>query len=149
MLLTGLFNRSLDEKFRLAVPKNLRDAFVTKGEKAEGYVAPGTDGSVAVYTEEGFQRLSERLAKSSPAGQDVRAFSRLFFSKAEHVELDAQGRIRLPAGLVKEAELKHEVVLLGVRDHLEIWNLERWDEYVKKQQESYDELAERAFGPDN
>ena len=109
---------------------------------------PGTDGSLAIYTEEGFKRLSERLAAASPNGKDVRAFSRLFFSRAEHVELDAQGRIRFSAELINQTSLGREIVLVGVRDHLEVWNTQSWDAYVKQQQQRYDELAERAFTPD-
>jgi MraZ protein len=109
------------------------------------YVAPGTDGSLALYTEESFTRLAEQLAASPPTGQDVRAFSRVFFSQAQRLELDAQGRIRIPPELVNLIGLGKDVVLVGVRDHLELWDRPRWEAYIKEQQTHYDQLAERAF----
>lgn len=111
------------------------------------YVAPGTDGSLALYTEESFARLAERLSNSPPTGQDVRAFSRLFYSQAQRLELDRAGRIRIPPELVKLAGLEKDVVLVGVRDHLELWDKGRWEAYLVQQQSNYDQLAEKAFAP--
>ena len=145
MFLTGRFPRTVDEKHRVAIPKKLRDAFTNKEQESVVFVAPGTDGSLALYTEESFARLADRLSASSPTGQDVRAFSRLFFSQAERVDMDGQGRIRIPTELVKHAQITKEIMLLGVRDHLELWDKGRWDSYIEVQQSQYDSLAEKAF----
>jgi MraZ protein len=148
MLLTGTFPRTLDEKQRLAIPKRLRDALAQAATAVDVlYAAPGTDGSVALYTEESFARLGEQLAASPPTGQDVRAFSRVFYAQAERLEVDRQGRVRIPPELVRLAGLEKEVMLVGVRDHLELWNRQRWDTYLAEQQVQYDKLAERAFAP--
>ncbi|MCA9213718.1 MAG: division/cell wall cluster transcriptional repressor MraZ [Planctomycetales bacterium] len=146
-LLTGKFARAIDEKQRIAVPKKLRDAFHREGESALAYVAPGTDGSLSIYTEDSFSRLADQLSAASPNGQDVRAFSRLFFSQAECLEIDRQGRIRIPPELVAHAGLEKEVMLVGVRDHIELWDLNKWEKYVAQQQANYDSLAESAFSP--
>ena len=45
------------------------------------------------------------------------------------------------------AALEKEITLVGVRDHLEIWNRERWQTYLAQRQEHYDDLAEKAFSP--
>jgi MraZ protein len=143
MLFTGTYPRSLDDKQRLALPKRLRDALGT-GNPAV-YITPGTDGSLALYSEEAFSRLGSQLAQGSPAAQDTRAFSRLFYAQAQAVEVDSQGRIRIPAELASLAGLVREVMLLGVRDHMELWDKTRWDEYLQGQQPRYDQLAEHAF----
>jgi MraZ protein len=145
MLLTGTFTRSIDHKLRLAIPKRLRDAL---GCPTPGglYVTPGTDGSLAIYTEGALERLAGRLALASPTRQQVRDFRRLFYARAQRVELDRQGRIRLPQGLADLAQLAGEAVLVGVQDHLELWAPERWEAYLKEKQAHYDEIAEAAFG---
>jgi MraZ protein len=145
MLLTGTFARSLDEKLRVAIPKRVRDV-MRAAEKTELFVAPGTDASLAIYTQEAFARLAERLATVSPTRQDVRAFSRLFYAQAQSVELDSQGRIRIPPDLATMAGLEKDVLLLGVQDHLELWAAERWRTYVVEKQAHYDQIAETAFG---
>ena len=144
MLLTGTFLRSLDDKNRLAVPKRLRDS-LSQPENSSMYLAPGTDGSLALYEEEAFARLADHLDQESPTGQDVRAFSRLFYAQAQRIEIDRQGRIRIPPDLAKLASLQKDIVLVGVRDHLEIWDKNQWDWYLAQKQTHYDELAENAF----
>ena len=111
------------------------------------YVAPGTDISLAIYPEAALARLAERLAQASPARQDVRAYMRLFYAQAQGVELDGQGRVRIPPELAQLAKLEKDVVLLGVQDHLELWATPRWQTYVAEKQAHYDEIAENAFGP--
>jgi MraZ protein len=144
MLLTGTYVRAIDEKLRVAIPKPLREAL---GTLARGvlYVAPGTDGSLALYTEDALARLAQRLAQASPTGQDVRAFGRLFYARAQAVELDGQGRVRVPVELAELAGLGKEAVLIGVQDHLELWDRGRWEQYVSQKQNQFDKIAEAAF----
>lgn len=145
MLLTGTFARSIDEKLRVAIPKRLRE---TLGCSVGGslYVAPGTDGSIAMYPEESFANWGDRLRTAPPTQKEVRAFTRLFYAQAQRVELDQQGRIRIPAELAALAKLGKEAVLLGVQDHLELWAAEQWNRYLADQQARYDEIAEAALG---
>ncbi len=144
MLLTGTFGRAVDEKLRVAIPKPLREAL---GALAKGvlYVTPGTDGSLAIYTEESLAELARRLAQASPNATDVRAYSRLFYARAQAVELDGQGRVRVPPELAALAGLGKEAVLVGVLDHLELWDRGRWEQYVADRQSQYDRIAEAAF----
>jgi MraZ protein len=144
MLLTGVFSRAIDEKTRVAIPKRLREALNPENRPVV-YIAPGTDQSLALYTEEAFARLADRLAQVSPTRQDVRTFGRLFYARAHRLELDAQGRVRIPPELAELARLDKEVVLLGVQDHVEIWAVDRWKSYLAERQGHYDEIAEAAF----
>ena len=144
MLLTGVFSRSIDEKQRVAIPKRLREALDCENRR-EIYVAPGTDQSLALYTEEAFARLAERLAQVSPTREDVRTFNRLFYARAQRMEVDTQGRVRIPPELAELARLEKEVVLLGVQDHLELWAADRWKSYLAERQGHYDAIAEAAF----
>ncbi len=144
MLLTGTFARSVDEKQRIAIPKRFRDA-LDYPTTSLLYVAPGTDGSLALYTEEAFQQLAQRLAGASPTGPNVRAFSRLFYAQAQSVPIDGHGRIRIPPQLAQLVGLTKEAVLVGVRDHLELWDRQRWEAYSQEKQSHYDEIAEKAF----
>lgn len=145
MLLTGTFARSVDEKLRVAIPKRLREAL---GCPAAGllYVAPGTDGSLAIYAEGGIERLAERLAQVSPTQQEVRDFTRLFYARTQRVRVDGQGRIRIPPDLASLAQMGKDVVLLGVQDHVELWASQRWEAYLAERQTRYDQIAEAAFG---
>ena len=148
MLLTGTFKRTVDQKYRIAIPKRLRGPLIDGSEEtSQGclYIAPSTDGSLAIYSERSFSRLADKLSESSPTGQDVRAFSRMFYAQAQCVEMDSQGRVRIEPELVELAGLDKEVMLVGVGDRIELWDADRWQTYRTEQQARYDELAEKAF----
>ena len=109
------------------------------------YLAPGTDGSLELYTEVAFARLARALEKGPRNDREVRAFNRLFYAQVQRIEIDKHGRVRLPVELARLASLEKEIVLLGVRDHIELWDRQHWDAYLDKTQPRYDELAEQAF----
>lgn len=141
MLLTGTYRRSLDEKQRLAIPKPLRQLL----QDQNLFVAPGSDSVIVVYPETVFEQIGNSLSKLSPAAKQSKAFARLFYSQAQPGEMDRQGRLRIPPDLVTFAELNNEVVVVGVRDRLEIWNATSWDQFLAQSRPSYDELAEQVF----
>ncbi len=145
MLLTGTYPRSLDEKGRFGIPRTLREA-LERDESTRVYLAPSTDASLAIYPENSFRALADRLAQGSPADQGVRTFSRLFYAQAIPADVDRQGRIRLPQELAAMVGIDRELILVGVRDHIEIWEPARWQTYLSQMQPLYDEIAERAFG---
>jgi MraZ protein len=144
MTLTGTYSRSLDDKRRLAVPKRLREEFGSE-EPPCLYVAPGTDRSLALYAPAAFERLAEKLANQSTNRLDVRTYLRLFYARAEKVDLDGQGRIRIPDRLADFAQLERDIVLLGVHDHAEIWNSALWDAFLEQHSADFDEVAAQAF----
>jgi MraZ protein len=147
MPFTGTYLRSIDEKQRIAIPKSLRSEL---GDVRDGflYVAPGTDGCVSIYTEREFTRLAEQLAVVPPAAENLRAFSRLFYGQAQRVPIDRQGRVRISGELASWAGLQRDAVLVGVREHLELWDRQRWDAYRAELQPRYDEIAAAAFRPE-
>lgn len=150
--LTGNFVRYVDEKLRIAIPKSFREALNLAPTNGL-YLAPGTDGTLSIHTEDGFARFAEKLAASPPNGRDVRTYMRLMYGQAKRVEVDRQGRIRVPAELAKSAGIegtsseKTAVVILGVLDHMELWHKAKWDAYLTDNLPEYDAIAEAAFLP--
>ncbi len=144
MLLTGSYRRSLDDKMRLAVPKQLRDALGFP-DKNSLFIAPGTDRVLVIYTAEVLEQIGQTLSKMSPAARETRDFSRLFYAQAQPADVDRQGRLRIPPELAKLSNLLSEVVVVGVRDRIELWDATAWDQFLLKMQPSYDDLAESVF----
>ena len=144
MSFTGTYERTLDDKFRLAVPKPLRDVLCDQ-ENGECYLAPGNEGCVSIYSTSGFGQLAARLANISTAKADVRGFLRLLYSQAERVIVDKQSRVRIPDRLIRLAGITHEVVFIGVHDHVEIWDKTRWETYLAESSTQFDELTAQAL----
>ncbi len=126
MLLTGTHPRTLDDKKRLALPRRVREQL---GNPALLFVTPGPASSLWLFTQECLERQADRLDQA-PTGEEGQAFRRLWFAQTESVDVDKAGRILLPDRLIDLARLTHEVVLIGVRDHLELWDTQRWRDYL-------------------
>jgi len=142
MLLTGTHPRSLDDKKRLGLPKRIREQL---GEPATLFVTPGPDQSLWIYTQAELERLAARLDEAPATDAEARVFRRLYFAQTESVDVDRTGRILVPERLMKFAGLTQEVVLLGVRDHLELWDAVRWQSFVEQHAPRFDSFAENAF----
>ena len=142
MLLTGTYPRTLDDKKRLALAKRVREQL---GDPKTLFVTPGPDQCLWLYTQEGLERLAEKLDQSPATDAEARVFRRLYFAQTEAVDVDGSGRVLIPERLVQFAGLKHEVVLIGVRDHLELWDAERWQRYIEQHAPRFDAVAEGAF----
>jgi MraZ protein len=144
MALTGTYERTMDDKLRLAIPRQLRDGFRYVSSE-ELYLAPGNEGCLSVFSKAGFEAFATKMATVSTGRVQVRNFLRLYYSQAECVQVDKQSRIRIPDRLVKMAELKHNVVLIGVHDHVEIWDKERWDSFLSQNGSQFDALTSEAL----
>lgn len=144
MALTGTFERLIDDKLRLSLPKPLKEAFGVKGTDAL-FLAPGNEGCLSVYSADGFDQFARQLASVSPGRANVRNFLRLFYARAERVVLDKQNRIRIPERLVSHASLQHEVVILGINDHAEIWDKTTWEQFLSGHSSQFDQLTTEAL----
>jgi MraZ protein len=142
MLLTGTHPRTLDDKKRLALPKRVREQL---GEPETLFVTPGPDQCLWLYTQASLERLAEKLDQAPATDAEARVFRRLYFAQTEAVDVDRAGRILVPDRLVQFAGLQHEVVLIGVRDHLELWDASRWQQYLSANAPRFDAVAEGAF----
>lgn len=142
MLLTGTYPRTLDDKNRLAFPKRVREQL---NEPDRLLFTPGPDQSLWIYSQESLERLAERLDQTPATDAEARVFRRLYFAQTEAVDVDGSGRVLIPERLIAFAGLKHEVVLIGVRDHLELWDAGRWQQYLEQHAPRFDAVAEGAF----
>ncbi len=142
MLLTGTHVRTLDDKKRLGLPKRAREQLA---DPETLFVTPGPDRCLWLYTQSGLEQLAERLDQAPATDAEARVFRRLYFAQTEAVDVDRTGRILIPDRLVQFAGLEHEVVLIGVRDHLELWDAQRWQQYLTENAPRFDAVAEGAF----
>ena len=135
---TGTFERTLDEKQRLLLPKSVKK---TLSESASVFVTPGQSDCLELHNLESIeQRLADVTRSQTPGNR--KSFSRLFFAQAEKCELDSQLRIRIPQRLLEWSKLDNRVVILGVGEHWEIWNEDKWQEYRQRHKPGFDQVAE-------
>ena len=135
----GEYEHTLDDKSRLTLPARFREEFADGG-----VVTRGMDGCLVVFTKEGWERfVGLRLEGLDPFSAEARQLNRFIFSGAADAEPDKQGRIALPGPLVQHARLTREVVVAGVRDHVEIWDRAAWRAHLEQVEGSAERVAER------
>jgi division/cell wall cluster transcriptional repressor MraZ len=84
------------------------------------------------------------VAPDATAPDEAVAFERLSFALASKVELDGQGRLLVNEKLRKRAALKEQITLVGVRDHIELWNNENWEQYLADNMGQYQKQMSQA-----
>ena len=135
----GEYEHTLDDKNRLTLPARFRDAF-TDGV----VVTRGMDGCLVVYTKEAWNSfVSLRLDGLDPFSKEARQMSRFLFAGATDAEPDRQGRVMIPPALLQHGKLGREVVVAGVRDHVEIWDRAAWRTQLEEVEGSAELVAER------
>ena len=59
--------------------------------------------------------------------------------------MDAQLRIALPKELLNFAGIDKKVTIAGVMNHIEFWNSDEYEKYMKSHQDSYEDVAEKVM----
>ncbi len=137
MVFTGTYDHTIDTKNRLAIPAEVR-AQIKRSTKAKAgdpvflYVTLGTDGTLCLYTEQGYEQRADELDNSEMDAEQLLEYERMFYSLSKLVELDKQGRVTLPADLLTRSQLGSDVVLIGVKDHIEIRDRQAWNEHLQR-----------------
>jgi len=121
---TGEYRHTVDDKGRIAVPAKFR---VQLG--AGAVVSRWLDACLAIHTQAGWDELATKVAALPITDPAARRFQRFVFAGAAEVELDRQGRVLLPAFLRDQIDLGSEAVVVGSRDHAEIWVPATWATY--------------------
>lgn len=138
----GEYLHSIDRKGRLILPAKFREA--AKQQFIEKFfVTRGLDTCLFMFPEEEWRLQENKLKSISFTKQQARTFNRLYFSGASEVSFDAQGRILLPQYLKDFAQIKKDVLIVGVSNRIEIWAKQKWEEFYANSRQSFEEIAER------
>jgi MraZ protein len=131
-MFSGEYELKLDDKGRMILPSKLREQF-----QGGLYLTRGQEGCLFVYTSAYFNDLIENMDAAALTTSEQRAFLRLFLSGAKNELLDRQGRVNIASSLRGYAKLNRELILIGVRTHLEIWDREQWLEYQAREEAAF------------
>ena len=142
-MLIGEFHHNLDEKQRLVIPTKYRmelgDSFV---------LSRGLEKCLCAYSNKEWEKLVNKISTLPFNKKDTRTFSRSFFSGATVCEFDKSGRISITSPLVSYAGLAKECIIIGVNDHLEIWDSKAFEDFMSDNSDIIEDIAENLFDGD-
>ena len=128
----GEFSHTLDAKKRLVLPAKLREQL-----GADVVMTKSVDKCISLYTAESWRSYCEKhdllpLTKT-------RQVKRFLYASAFETSVDSQSRILISPNLCEYASLDKNVAVIGVGDHVEIWDAQLWAN--ERTSENADDIA--------
>jgi MraZ protein len=136
-MLIGEYKSRLGEKKRVSLPKKFRDEL---GENL--ILTRGYEDALIVVNEKLWKKVATEVMNGSFINKDIRDTSRFLVGGAKEISLDEQGRFVIPETLVEHANLKDQVVFIGLVNWVEIWDKDKWQERLEYLKEHSDEIAQ-------
>ena len=134
----GNYSHSLDEKGRLVIPRKMREEL---GNKI--FIMKGFDGALAIYQQSAFDEVYEELKQYSFNKKENRDYLRIKLASIVDLDVDKMGRVQLPAQTLAKHHINKDVVVLGAGDHIEVWDKQKYEEYLSSIEDRYEDIAER------
>jgi MraZ protein len=134
----------LDDKGRITVPSLFRKKMDVNNHLV-WYMTRGYDKSIFMFHQEPWNKIREQASKYSAMNARALDFRRLFFGSVAEARPDNQWRIAVPQHLRDHAGLKKEAVLIGVDDHLELWDRDAWMAFQREREAEFKEMASSLF----
>jgi len=128
MVFFGEYQLSFTAPGRIVLPKKIRE--LLKGNVF--ILTKGFNSCLAGFDRDDWEKRTQELVQVSLLEQDNLEKRRFLFSSTVYLEIDDQGRFVIPKNLLEYADLKGKVIVVGVGDHFEIWNQDKWEDYKKQ-----------------
>ncbi len=137
-MLIGEYQNKVGDRKRIALPKKLRDELGGDLILTRGY-----ENSLVIVNKHLWENLSKDIISGSFINTDIRDTSRFLIGSATEIELDDQGRFVLPQALFDYAQLKDDVVFIGLVNWVEVWSKELWEKRMDYLSKHGSEIAQK------
>lgn len=143
-MLIGNYQTKLSVKGRIAFPSKFKKTLGTKLIITAGY-----EKSLMIVAKANWQSVVGSITNQKLTLEPARATDRFLLGSAFELTLDAQGRFIVPAYLKKYAKLTDEVVFIGVGNRVELWSMDRWQNYEQYLDKNIEKLSQKLSTSDN
>lgn len=120
-MFSGTYERSMDDKGRVVIPAELRAEL---GQEFIAYTAE--DRCVELLPRSQWEILAERVEDRDPFDKETKKLDRVYFGGAHQCSMDDAGRALIPPVPRETAKLGKEIVFVGARKRIELWDAEAW-----------------------
>lgn len=123
----GEYQVTFSGQGRIIVPKKIREAL---GGGKTFTLTKGFESCLSGFRNSDWEKAASILISQSTLENRKEETKRHLFSSAAIIEIDTQGRFVIPKNLLDYAGLKNNATIIGVGDHFEIWEPQRWEKYL-------------------
>ena len=100
------------------------------------------DGPLSIFTEQGFAKLNEKYNRLPFSQSKIRDYLRAQFASTYEMDVDKLGRVQIPTALLNKFNISRNVIVLGIGDHIEIWDAKKYEEYESGIMNDFEKNAE-------
>ena len=143
--LSGEYECKLDPKGRLVLPAKIK-ANLPEASGNNVVLMRGFEPCLILYPRVEWKVIYDKVAGLNEFNEEYRHFQRNFFRGNTEIELDGTGRFILPRTMARFAELDKEVIIVGLGNRVEIWNPDKYEEFLIKDQQNSSQLAQKFLG---
>ena len=137
----SLFQHGVDEKRRVQIPSKWRPGEASVELTLILWPKSQEGPCLRVLPPKEMAQLMDAIDAMPNSDPNKTVLKRFIGSESVQATVDKSGRICLPEGMAKAADIKDEAVLVGLLDRFEIWNPERF----RKVKASDAVMAQEAF----
>lgn len=131
---------SIDAKGRVNIPAKMRKGISPEANDTFA-MTRGLDKCIEAYPLDEWRKYEEKFEQLNQYDPLKRFFLRTVLMWVEEITMDGQQRISVPKKLLEFAGIDKQVVIVGMGNHIELWNPEEFDNYLSSHKESYEEVA--------
>lgn len=142
-ILFGEHPLTIDGKNRILIPAELRRSLDPQRDGSAFFVVIGQNRKPWLYPEKYYESLVAQRRLGLTPNKDLLAFAQYHFAMASRIEWDKTWRILLPEKTLARTGTGKDVIVLGLGDHLEIWNQSEWEARFEELLKDAGELASR------
>ena len=136
-MFVGKYYYTLQAKNRISLPTDFRE------QTDKWIVTRGLDGCLFIFKQLDFETEAANLSQRSFTKKANRDFIRLMVNEAQQIETDNNGRVHLPKYLIDYADLNKDLVIVGSFNRIEIWDRDRYHQYIDQIEGQAEEIAEK------
>jgi len=122
----------VDGKGRLKIPTAFK-AHIEENFGPDFYITSLDGQSVRVYPFSVWRSIEEKLQALPSMNRAKKKFLDRTNYWGQMAKMDSQGRVLIPSTLRESAVMRGEVAVLGYLDRLDVWNQERYREYLDRE----------------
>jgi MraZ protein len=118
---------------------------------AEGFVLKRAvfQPCLELYPMDQWNELIQKIGGLNQFNRKNNDFTRRFTAGVRRIELDAAGRINIPADLMSVAQIKRDLVLTASVGIVEIWDAQKYEQAISDAALNFADLAEEVMGTPN
>ena len=139
---TSEFECKLDSKGRLVLPAKIKSS-LPEVSTTELVLRKGFESNLILYPMLEYKKIHQKISSLSEFNPEQRQLKRIFFRSIAQVEMDGAARILVPKGMLANAKIERDVILIGMGNYIEIWNPDVFNQSLSVNEAEFSDLAQK------